>query len=46
MATLIKEKHYIRMAYIFRNLVHYHHGAAWWPAGRHGAEDGAESPVT
>ena len=27
---LIKEKYLIRVAYIFRGLVHYHHGVRWW----------------
>ena len=44
-ATLIKEKHLIGVTYIWRGLVHYHHGAAWWHAGRHGARE-AKSPVT
>lgn len=41
MVTLIKGKHLIVMAYIFRGLDHDHHGATWWCAGRHGAREGA-----
>ena len=29
-ATLTKEKHLIGVAYIFRGLVHYHHGVTRW----------------
>ena len=44
MTTLIKENHLIEVAYIFRDLVHYHHGVAWCRAGRHGPGEVAESP--
>ena len=38
---MVKGKHLIVTAYIFRGLVHDHHSATWWCAGRHGAGEGA-----
>ena len=43
---LKKEKHLFGVAYIFKDLAHYHHGATWGHAGRHGAGEGAESPTS
>ena len=43
-ATLTNEKLLIGLAYIFRGLVYYLHGATWWCVGRHGAEEVAECP--
>ena len=34
------------MAYIFKCLVHYHHGVTWWHAGRHGAGEVAKCPTS
>ena len=42
MTTLKKDKHLTGVVYVFRGLVHYHHGTTWWHAGVHGAEKGAE----
>ena len=42
MATLIKEKHLIGVACIFKGLVSYH-GTRWWHAG---AVERAESPIS
>ena len=44
--TLIKEKHLIGVAYIFRGLVYCHLGVNWWRAVRHGARGGAENPTS
>ena len=41
--ALKKKEHLIGVVYIFRGLVHYHRGAAWWYADRHSAGEGAES---
>ena len=41
MATLTKEN------IQFSGLeFHYKHCATWWKAGKHGAEEGAESPIS
>ena len=40
-----KERHTIEVAYIFRGLVHYHHGVTWWLVHRHGHGEWAESPI-
>ena len=39
-------KHLIGMAHVFRGLVHYHHGATWWHAGRHGTGEEAENAIS
>ena len=46
MKRLIKGKYFIGVAYIFRGLVRYHHGATRWHAGRRGTGEGAESPTS
>ena len=43
---LMKEKHLIGVAYVFRGLVHYYHGVTWWRADRHGAGEVSESPTS
>ena len=46
MATLIKEKHLVGVAYIFRDLVQSHLGGTWWLAGRQDAGEAAECPTS
>ena len=43
MDTLIKEKQLTRLPYIFRGLVHYHHGKTGQYEGRHGAGESENS---
>ena len=46
METLIKEKHLVGMADIFRSLVHYHHSAICWHTGKHDAGEVAKCPTS
>lgn len=45
MATLIKEKIFNWLAYIFSS-VHCHHGVSWWQAHRYGAGEVAKRPLS
>lgn len=46
MAIFIKENNFIGAAYIFRGLLHCHHGETWQHAGRCIAGEGAEIPIS
>ena len=41
-----KENHVIVVAYIFRGLIHFHHGVTWFSSGRFGARVENEIPAS